>query len=206
MAPEGKSWWELYTLDSSGHPKPTRLPFSSASSCVGTAGKGESRHPVQSRQQDSEVEGTWQLRFESNDCERAEICCCDVVRLPGVVLGHIVCPQLCQRLRISPVCGQVSSIVISLCCPKKSDCRPSAFSEVLGTNAVRSCIGSNGVRLAVPCTLTHRPFLFFPVLSPVLSVSGALWSDAEEIHECILLCLELSHAAQVECTFVRAYA
>ena len=30
----------------------------------------------------------------------------------------------------------------------------------------------------------------------VLSVSGALWSDAEAIHECILSCLELSHAAR----------
>ena len=26
--------------------------------------------------------------------------------------------------------------------------------------------------------------------------SGALWSDAEAIHECVLFCLELSHAAR----------
>ena len=35
--------------------------------------------------------------------------------------GTGVCPKLCrpfQRLRISPACGQLSSIIISLCCPK----------------------------------------------------------------------------------------
>ena len=33
---------------------------------------------AQSRKQDSEVEETWPLRFESRDCERAGLCCCDV--------------------------------------------------------------------------------------------------------------------------------
>ena len=55
-----------------------------------------------------------------------------------------------QRLRISPVCGQVSSIVISLCCPKN-------LTVVLlrsvrsWQNGCSSCIGSNSVRMAPFC-------------------------------------------------------
>ena len=76
---------------------------------------------AQLRQQDSEVEETWQLRFESRDCERAGLCCCDVCWVPRwrpmmSSVQNSVMPF--QRLRISPACGQVSSIVTSLCCPK----------------------------------------------------------------------------------------
>ena len=62
----------------------------------------------------SEVKGTWPSCLGSNDCERAEICDCDVcwfVASPNSVVPF-------QRLRISPACGQVSSISISLCCSK----------------------------------------------------------------------------------------
>ena len=37
---------------------------------------------AQLRQQDSEVEETWQLRFESRDCERAGVRDCDVCWVP----------------------------------------------------------------------------------------------------------------------------
>ena len=40
------------------------------------------------------MEETWQLRFESRDCERAGLCCCDVCWSPGGVLWHVVCPKL----------------------------------------------------------------------------------------------------------------
>ena len=69
-----------------------------------------------------------------------------------------------QRLRISPACGQVSSIVISLCCPRN-------LTVVLlrsvrsWQNGCSSCIGSNGVRLAIPCTLTPIDPICFPIVS-----------------------------------------
>ena len=123
---------------------------------------------------------------------------------PGVVLWHVVCPKLCCAL---PKASHLT-IVTSLCCPM-SDYRSSAFSEVL--TGCSSCIGSKNVRLAMPLTLTHRLFSqsrassqgFFSCPSvpyrdsvSVLSVSSALWPDAEAIHECILFCLKLSHAAR----------
>ena len=46
--------------------------------CVAQRANGNLGTHAQSRQQDSEVEGAWQLRFESNHCERAGVCCCDV--------------------------------------------------------------------------------------------------------------------------------
>ena len=139
------------------------------------------------------------------------------------VAYHVSKIQWCPsaRLRISPVCGQVSSIVISLCCPRR-------VTAVLlrsvrsWQNGCSSCTGSNRVRLAMPRTLTNRPFLFsqrsrassqgFCSCSSVLcrdsvsilSVSGGLRSDVEAIHKCILSCCELSqvhgrlHIRQIE--------
>ena len=46
--------------------------------CVAQWANGNLGTHAQSRQQDSEVEAAWQLRFESNDCEKAGVCCCDV--------------------------------------------------------------------------------------------------------------------------------
>ena len=48
--------------------------------CVAQRANGNLTH-AQLRQQDSVVDRTWQLRFESNDCERAGVCCCDVCRV-----------------------------------------------------------------------------------------------------------------------------
>ena len=79
-----------------------------------------------------------------------------------------------KSFRISPACGQVSSIVTSLCCPRNltvvllRSVRPRQKSS-------SSCIGSNSVRLAIPCTLTQRPLLFLPVVS--FFIAGIfLWS------------------------------
>ena len=65
-----------------------------------------------------------------------------------------------QRLRISPACGQVSSIIISLCCPKNL--------TIVLLRSVRfwqkgcsSCIGSNSVRLRY-CALSPIFLLCFP--------------------------------------------
>ena len=89
---------------------------------------------AQSRRQDSDVKGTWLLCLGSNDCERTEVCHSDVC---WVSRCHPVACRLSknsvvpfQRLRISPACGQVSSIIISFCCSQESDCCPLAFSEV----------------------------------------------------------------------------
>ena len=79
--------------------------------CVEQWANGNLGTHAQSRQQDSEVEGTWQLRFESNDCERAGVCCCEVCRVSKCRL--VACRfvrnsvVLLQRRRISPACGQV---------------------------------------------------------------------------------------------------
>ena len=73
---------------------------------------------------------------------------------------------------------------------------------------VRHALESNRVRVAMPCTLTHRHPPVFPVVScfvvrilllfihamtedsvSMLSVSGGLRSDVEPIHKCILSCL-----------------
>ena len=64
-----------------------------------------------------------------------------------------------QRLRISPACGQVSPIVISLCYPKNLTV-VLLRSVRLWEEGCSSCIGSNSVRLAILCTLTHLPSLF----------------------------------------------
>ena len=69
-------------------------------------------------QQCSQVEETWHLRFDSHGCERAGLCCCDVCWVPCGISRVQNSVVSFQRLRISPVCGQESSIVISLCCPK----------------------------------------------------------------------------------------
>ena len=56
------------------------------------------------------------------------------VGFPGVILWHVVCPKLCRALpeashltRLWP--GIINHRLALL--PQKSDCRPSAFSEVL---------------------------------------------------------------------------
>ena len=113
--------WVLYMLDNSGTPKP-RVSLLLGILGVWHSGQmGNLGTHVQSRQQDSEVEETWQLRFESNDYERGGICCGDVCWVarcrPGIsFVPNCVVPF--QRLRILFVCGQVSSIVISLVVPR----------------------------------------------------------------------------------------
>ena len=76
-------------------------PFFLGILCVWHSGpNGNLGTHVQPRQQDSEVDGTWRLRFESNDCERAGVCCCDV----------------CGVLRCRPVAYRLSKILL---CPSR---------------------------------------------------------------------------------------
>ena len=185
--------------------------------CVTYQTNGNLAAHVQPGQQCSQVKEAWHLWFDSNGCERAVLCCCEVCWVPRCrpVAYHVSKIQWCPsaRLRISPVCGQVSSIVISLCCPRR-------VTAVLlrsvrsWQNGCSSCTGSNRVRLAMPRTLTNRSFLFsqrsrassqgFCSCSSVLcrdsvsmlSVSGGLRSDVEAIHKCILSCCELSQVAR----------
>ena len=80
------------------------------------------------------MEETWQLRFESYDCEKSEKVAVMSVGFPGVVLWHIVCPKLVHALpegshltRLWP--GIISRHFAQL--SQKSDCRYSAFSGAL---------------------------------------------------------------------------
>ena len=74
---------------------------------------------------------------------------------PGGVLGHVVCPKLCCALPEASHLTRLWPGIIN----QESDCRSSAFSEVL-TARLFVVHWVEGVRLAIPCTLTHRPFLF----------------------------------------------
>ena len=81
---------------------------------------------------------------------------------PGGVLWHVVCPKLCcappeasHLTRLWPGIINRHFALLS----QESDCRSSAFSEVL-TERLFVVHWVEGVRLAIPCTLTHRPFLF----------------------------------------------
>ena len=150
MASEGSSWWELYTLESSDISKTTRLPFSSASSVCGTVGRWEPRHRCS-------VEATgFGGGWEHDNCASSQMIakkreCVAVmsVGFPGVVLWHIVCPNLCCALpegsHLTCLWPGVINRHFGLW-SQESDCRSSAFSEVL-----------TFVVLATPCTLTHRP-------------------------------------------------
>ena len=120
------------------------------SRCVAQRANGDLGTHVQSKQQDSEVEETWQLRFKSNDSEKTGICCYDVCWVARC--------RPWKGLRILPVCGQVSSIIISLCCPRNLTV-VLLRSVTFWQKSSASCIGSNSVRLAIPCTLTHLPSL-----------------------------------------------
>ena len=105
------------------------------------------------------MEETWQLRFESRDCERAGSCWLGLQVASCGMSSVLNSVMSSQRFRISPACGQVSPIVTSLCCPRN-------LTVVLlrsvryWQNGCSSCIGSNSVRLAILCTLTHLPSLF----------------------------------------------
>ena len=68
---------------------------------------------AQSRQQDSEVEGTWQPRFESNDsAKEREYVAVMSVGFPGVVLWHVVCPTLgCALLEASHLTRLLPGII-----------------------------------------------------------------------------------------------
>ena len=135
---------------------------------------------------------------------------------PCGVLWHVVCPKLGYALpkashltRLWP--GIISQHLALL--SKESDCRPSASSEVLAKRLfvvhwVEQC-PSGDTMYSHPSSLSVFPvvsrfitgFISCPSVPyrdsvSVLSVSGALWSDAEAIHECILFCLELSDAAR----------
>ena len=114
-----------------------------------------------------------------------------------------------QRLRISPVCGK-SSIVISLCCPKN-------LTVVLqrsvrsAQNGCSSCIGSNRVRLALPCTPHPSSLPVIPVVSRFIA-----WVFLLSIHSmqgfsvgAISLWCSVVRAVTcgtVDCTFVRTDA
>ena len=148
------------------------------------------------------------------------------VGLPGVVLWHIVCPKpCCARPEASHFTRLWPGIINRhlACCPKN-------LTVVLlrsarsWQNGCSSCIGSNGVRLAIPCTLTHRPFLFsqlsrassqgFFSCPPVpyrdsvsvLSVSGVLRSYAEGDPRMYFVLSRAVASSTVDCTFVRTDA
>ena len=78
---------------------------------------------------------TWQLRFESRDCERAgDYVAVMSVGSPGGVLWHVVCPKLGYTLpevshltRLWPGIINRHFTLLS----QESDCSPSAFSEAL---------------------------------------------------------------------------
>ena len=181
----------LYTRYNFGNPKTSHLPSSSAFSMCDSGVNGDFDTHAQSRRQDSGVKGSWLLYLGSNDCGRAEICDCDVCWPPRCHPGafHL---------------SQVSSIIISLCCPKNLTVVLHRLVR-LRQESCSSCIGSNSVRLAILYILTQLPSLFsqwsrassqrlFSCPSvphrdsvSVLSVSGALWPDAEATHECIFV-------------------
>ena len=137
------------------------------------------------------------------------------VGFPGVVLYHVVCPKLCCALpEASHLTHSWPGIINRhfALLSKESDCRSSAFSEVLTERLfvvhwVAECPSGDTMyshpssRSVLPvvsrfiarvCHLSIRSIQRFSV--------GAInfwwWSDAEAIHECILFCSELSHAAR----------
>ena len=143
------------------------------------------------------------------------------VGFPGVILEHVVCPKLCRALHLTRLRPGIINHHLALL--------PKNLTVVL-LRSVRSwqkgcssCIGSNGVRLAIPCTLTHRPSLFsqqsrassqgfFSCPSVpcrdsvwVLSVSGARWSDVDDPRIYFVL-LGTVTCGTVDFTFVRTDA
>ena len=139
------------------------------------------------------------------------------VESPGGVLWHVVCPKLCSAL---PKASHLTFLWPGIInrhfalLSQESHCRPSAFSEVLTErlfvvhwvekcppgDAMYSHPSSLSVFPVVSCFnrkgFSHRPSVPYRDSVSVLSVSGALWSDAEAMHKCILFCLELSQVAR----------
>ena len=110
-------------------PEPCLSLFPLRSRCVTQRANGDLGTHAQSRQQDSEVKGTWLLCLGSNDCERAVMS----VGFPGVILWHVIGPKLCRALpeashRTCLWPGIVNHHLALLL--QESDCCPSAFSEV----------------------------------------------------------------------------
>ena len=132
---------------------------------------------------------------------------------PDGILWHVVFPKLgCALPEVSHLTRLWPGVINRHFCllSQESDCRSSAFSEIL----TERLFVVQWVEYSPSGDTVYFPFLFSQYsrvssqgffsgpLVPhrdsvsVVSVSGALWSELETIHECILSNLELSHATR----------
>ena len=138
------------------------------------------------------------------------------VRLPSVVLWHIICPKLCCALpEVSHLIRLWPSIINRHLAQlsQEFDSRPSAFSEVLtkwllvmhwveqSPSGDAVCYHPSSLPVSRYSRVSSKGFFSCASVSKsdsvlVLTISGDLRSVVEAIHECILFSSELSHVAR----------
>ena len=221
VAPEGSSWWDLYTLDSSDIPQNHASPFLLGILGVWHNGQnGNLGTQAQSRQQDS---AKWR---EHGNCASSQMIAKKREYVAVMSVGFPKRRPVACRLSKTLLCRSRGFASLPLVAKYHQSSSRTVVPRNLTVVLLRSVRPwhRKAVRRALGRTVSvwryhvhSRPssFTVFPsslVLHrkgfslvrsvpyrgsvSVLSVSGALWSDAEAIYECILFCLELSHAAR----------
>ena len=132
------------------------------------------------------------------------------VGFPGVILWHIVCPKLCRALPKASHLTYLWPGIINrhlALLSQESDCRPSAFSEVLAKRLfvvhwVEWCSSGDTV-YSHPSSFSVFPAVSRFITGVFFSCPSVPWRDSvsvlsvvEAFHECILFSSELSHVAR----------
>ena len=143
----------------------------------------------------SKVKEAWQLPFESNDCERAGLCCCDVCWVPKrrPVAYHVskFCATLPEASLLTCLWPGIVNRYLALL-SQEFDGRPSAFSEVLekwlfithwvesspSGDAMYSHPSSLPVFPVVPCFITTVLLLFISAMMVFRVDAVSLWCPA----------------------------